>query len=282
MSSLNLASTNNNRSYRSDKEELWRWLTLYRALLRGDQRDFEQIARSLCPHIPLIEAMYVSMSKKITGAGDTGLHVLVGAGKWFDDLMNRPRMIISVLTLRNSDGHTPLCVAAMVGNMKAAKVLLQLEMELPPNVRAGIDAVGPYPIIEAVRYGHKEMVLLLIGDYVAKKLEGSPPTKQSTTSLFLHLLVVAGFYDLLLALVRYHPVLTRTDFYGGDDESLLSLMAEKPSAFWSGTQLGFWHRLLYSGSIRTMFILSRAIVFSSVYVLSRENYATYMLRLVED
>ncbi|MCD7456423.1 hypothetical protein HAX54_031726 [Datura stramonium] len=120
------------------------------------------------------------MSKKITGAGDTGLHVLVGAGKWFDDLMNRPRTIISVLTLRNSDGHTPLCVAAMVGNMKAAKVLLQLEMELPPNVRAGIDAVGPYPIIEAV-------------------------SKET---------------DLLLALVRYHPVLTRTDFYGGDDESL--------------------------------------------------------------
>ncbi|XP_059309226.1 uncharacterized protein LOC132060282 isoform X3 [Lycium ferocissimum] len=185
------------------------------------------------------------MSKKITGAADSGLHVLVGAGKWFDDLMRDPTMISPLLTLRNRDGHTPLCVAATVGNMQAARKLLPLEMGLPPTLRALNEAVGPYPIIEAARYGHKEMVLLLIWD-MGRKMCGSPPTKESAASLFLHLLVEAGFYDLLLALVQRHLGLGRAEFYGDNNESLLSLMAAKPSAFRSGTQLSFWQQLLYS------------------------------------
>lgn len=81
---------------------------------------------------------------------------------------------------------------------------------------------------------------------------------------------------MLLALVRRFPGLARAEFYGdNDDVSLLSLMAETPSAFRSGTQLGFWQRLLYSGNIPTMIILSPAI-FSSAYVLSSDSYAAYV------
>lgn len=58
--------------------------------------------------------------------------------------------------------------------------------------------------------------------------------------------------DVLLALVRYHPYLSWAEFSG--DESLLSLMTEKPSAFPSGTQLGFGQWLLYPGSVHSMFI----------------------------
>ncbi|XP_059309228.1 ankyrin repeat-containing protein NPR4-like isoform X2 [Lycium ferocissimum] len=159
--------------------------------------------------------------------------------------MHNPTMIGPPLTLRNRDGHTPLCVAAMVGNMQAARKLLLLEMGLPPTLPALNEAVGPYPIIEAARYGHREMVLLLIGD-MDRTMEGSAPTKESTASLFLHLLVVAGFYDVLLDLVLLHPGLARAEFYGDNNESLLSLMAGKPSAFRSGTQLSFWQRLHYS------------------------------------
>ncbi|XP_016566869.1 uncharacterized protein LOC107865013 [Capsicum annuum] len=179
------------------------------------------------------------MSSKITRAGDIALHVLVGAGKWFDSL----EIGGDGLALRSEDGHTPLCVAAMVGNIKATEKLLQLEMELPPNMRALNDAAGPYPIIEATKYGHKEIVLVLIRDFMARKMGCSRPTMQSPASIFLHQLVVAGFYDVLLALVRYHPYLSWAEFSG--DESLLSLMTEKPSAFPSGTQLGFGQWLLY-------------------------------------
>lgn len=78
---------------------------------------------------------------------------------------------------------------------------------------------------------------------------------------------------MLLALVRRFPGLARAEFYGdNDDVSLLSLMAETPSAFRSGTQLPFWQRLLYSGNISTMFILSPAIVFSSAYVLKKRLF----------
>ncbi|XP_016472705.1 uncharacterized protein LOC107794692 isoform X2 [Nicotiana tabacum] len=235
---LEAANTSNNNVHhspspgRSEKDQLWRCLPLYRALLRGDQCDLELAARPMGP-------LYKAWDCKITRAGDTTLHVIVGAGKWFDD----PTVGPSAYTSRNNDGYTPLCVAAMVGNMEAAKNLLQLN----PGLGSLDDAVGPYPIIEAVRYGHKEMVLLLIGD-MERKMEGSPPTKQSTASHFLHLLVVAGFYDVLLALLRRHPGLARAEFYGDNNESLLSLLAEIPSAFRSGTQLRFWHwqQLLYS------------------------------------
>ncbi|XP_016472725.1 uncharacterized protein LOC107794692 isoform X6 [Nicotiana tabacum] len=254
MSSLpNLAAnTSNNNVHhspspgRSEKDQLWRCLPLYRALLRGDQCDLELAARPMGP-------LYKAWDCKITRAGDTTLHVIVGAGKWFDD----PTVGPSAYTSRNNDGYTPLCVAAMVGNMEAAKNLLQLN----PGLGSLDDAVGPYPIIEAVRYGHKEMVLLLIGD-MERKMEGSPPTKQSTASHFLHLLVVAGFYDVLLALLRRHPGLARAEFYGDNNESLLSLLAEIPSAFRSGTQLRFWHwqQLLYSGiMIKSMIHAAREI-----------------------
>ncbi|PHU17226.1 hypothetical protein BC332_12921 [Capsicum chinense] len=59
--------------------------------------------------------------------------------------------------------------------------------------------------------------------------------------------------DVLVALVRHYPYFAGVEF--SDDESLLSLMAEEPSAFWSGTQLGFWQWLL-SDFIHNMFILS--------------------------
>ncbi|XP_018634111.1 ankyrin repeat-containing protein At5g02620-like [Nicotiana tomentosiformis] len=132
--------------------------------------------------------------------------------------------------------------------MEAAKKLLQLETEIRSVRATDDDTVGRYPIIEAARYGHKEMVLLLIGD-MATKMADSPPTKESAASTFLHLLVVAEFYDVLLALVRRFPGLARAEFYGDKgDVSLLSLMAETPSAFRSGTQLPFWQRLLYSVS----------------------------------
>ncbi|KAM3281282.1 hypothetical protein P3S67_028303 [Capsicum chacoense] len=75
---------------------------------------------------------------------------------------------------------------------------------------------------------------------MARKMGHSGPTIQSPVSIFLHQLVVAGFYDVLLALVRRYPYFAGVEF--SDDESLLSLMAEKPSAFWSGTQLGSWQR----------------------------------------
>ncbi|KAM3338920.1 hypothetical protein P3S68_031006 [Capsicum galapagoense] len=235
------ASTSNSNVYllpthgRSNEEELWICLPLYRALLRGDEFGFQEAARSLLLRFPLYEAM----SSKITRAGDTALHVLVGAGNWFDSL----EIDGDGLALRNEDGHTPLCVDAMVGNIKATEKLLQLEMELPPNMRALNDAAGPYPIIEATKYGHKEIVLVLIRDFMARKMGCSRPTMQSPASIFLHQLVVAGFYDVLLALVRHHPYFSWAEFSG--DESLLSLMTEKPSAFPSGTQLGFGQWLLY-------------------------------------
>ncbi|PHT54172.1 hypothetical protein CQW23_08634 [Capsicum baccatum] len=164
------------------------------------------------------------------------------------DRSNEEELLICLPLYRAllKDGHTPLCVAAMVGNIKATEKLLQLEMELPPNKRALNDAAGPYPIIEATKYGHKEIVLVLIRDFMARKMGCSRPTMQSPASIFLHQLVVAGFYahtlltrllriscldetDVLLALVRHHPYLSWAEFSG--DESLLSLMTEKPSAF---------------------------------------------------
>ncbi|XP_016486409.1 uncharacterized protein LOC107806705 isoform X2 [Nicotiana tabacum] len=226
----------------NEEKKLWGCLPLYRALLRENQSGFEKEAKALSKFPP-----DVTICRKVTRAGDTGLHVLVGAGKWYDSVISKPKSYaLEGLVIRNNNGHTPLCVAAKVGNMEAAKKLLQLETEIRSVRATDDDTVGRYPIIEAARYGHKEMVLLWIGD-MATKMADSPPTKESAASTFLHLLVVAEFYDVLLALVRRFPGLARAEFYGdNDDVSLLSLMAETPSAFRSGTQLGFWQRLLYS------------------------------------
>ncbi|KAJ9168040.1 hypothetical protein P3X46_019615 [Hevea brasiliensis] len=148
------------------------------------------------------------------------------------------RMSRLQLGLQNSNGDTVLSIAAIVGNTRAAIMIVNKQPNLPQIGNRD----GGVPLLEAARHGQKEMISYLLevnGDY----LQAAEYSADKPGVFFMNLLVLAGFYDLALELVQSHPPLARVEYYGG--ESLLSAMASKPSAFPSGIQLDFWHRLIH-------------------------------------
>ncbi|XP_057985756.1 uncharacterized protein LOC110652274 isoform X2 [Hevea brasiliensis] len=202
---------------------------LYKAILKGDLEP----VKSICSGDPL------ALEARITENLDTALHIAVGTGMANHIVMYLiNRMSRLQLGLQNSNGDTVLSIAAIVGNTRAAIMIVNKQPNLPQIGNRD----GGVPLLEAARHGQKEMISYLLevnGDY----LQAAEYSADKPGVFFMNLLVLAGFYDLALELVQSHPPLARVEYYGG--ESLLSAMASKPSAFPSGIQLDFWHRLIH-------------------------------------
>ncbi|XP_042752260.1 ankyrin repeat-containing protein NPR4 isoform X2 [Lactuca sativa] len=90
---------------------------LYHSTRKGDWDRVERILRE----------GRVTVIDKITNNGNTALHVAVGTSKKREFLEKLLEMIpenTQLLDVRNSDGSTPLHVAAIIGNTEAADILV--------------------------------------------------------------------------------------------------------------------------------------------------------------
>ncbi|GJU84958.1 ankyrin repeat-containing domain, PGG domain protein [Tanacetum coccineum] len=71
---------------------------------------------------------------KITNNGNTALHVAVGSSsknnKFLEELLEMTPAENTLVDVQNSDGSTPLHVAAIVGNTEAAKILKEENREV--------------------------------------------------------------------------------------------------------------------------------------------------------
>ncbi|KAH7852672.1 hypothetical protein Vadar_027708 [Vaccinium darrowii] len=106
-----------NSEQRKVNEEWWRRLPLLKATLRGDWEAAERI----------FEQDRSALTATISETRDTALHVAVGSLgieciHFVEKLVDL--MPADALAARNSDGCTPLHIAAYVGNTKAAKILV--------------------------------------------------------------------------------------------------------------------------------------------------------------
>ncbi|XP_021727660.1 uncharacterized protein LOC110694800 [Chenopodium quinoa] len=98
-------------------KDLGGYLPLYKAVVRGDWNE----ARKFLDEDP--EALIA----KITIASETALHIAVGTGKdleFVEKLIRR--MSPEDLALTDQNGETALSVAAVVGNIRAAKLLVNI------------------------------------------------------------------------------------------------------------------------------------------------------------
>ncbi|XP_038886804.1 ankyrin repeat-containing protein ITN1-like [Benincasa hispida] len=221
--------SDDSRTYQAERiwdESVIRHALLYRAALMGKWEDaeaiFSQDSAAIVSKINLLE--------------ETALHVAVGTGNNLDFVEKLVKLMCErslSLELQDSHGNTALAMAAIVGNVEAAKILVSRNEELP-SVK---NKLNYSPLLLAAKYGHRDIILYLLTVTNDEEVF----TAQAGARL-LNFLITFDFYDIALDILYSHPILAiEQDHYG---VYALQMIAEKPDVFETGTQLGFWQRLL--------------------------------------
>lgn len=204
------------------------YLPLYKAAIRGNW----EIARRFFDLNP--DAITATITKNL----ETVLHVSVGrieTIKFVDELIRL--MPTDTLSQRNKFKETALHLAAKYGNVNAAKLLVDRHPGLP-NLWNDSDLV---PLHLAALFGHKEMLSYLL-TVTSDNVQPSPLSDQPGVTL-MNIVVTSGFYDVALDLLQRNPKLATTITPGNNTP--LSIIAGKPSAFPSGSSLSFGQLLIY-------------------------------------
>ncbi|GJX03454.1 ankyrin repeat-containing domain, PGG domain protein [Tanacetum coccineum] len=153
----------------------------------------------------------------ITESCETVLHIAVlGKSYWFVEYLVS-LMEKKDLELQNVNGQTALCLAAMAGHVKIAKILVKKNtalLDMP-------DSRGMMPLYMAVLYGKHEMVKYLYHN--SHKMTGDYWTHQNRVCVLVKS-VESNLFDVALQIVTDCPELAI-------NESVLALLARKPYAF---------------------------------------------------
>lgn len=159
-------------------KEIGGYLPLYKAALGGQWKE----ARKFIDEDP------EALTAKISIASETALHVAVGTRKnvsFVEKLIRK--MSPEELALTDQNGETALFVAATVGNIEAARLLVSKNPDLP-----NISSKSGLPIHRAAQYGQKPMVLYLL-DVTRKDMDPNPFSGEYGIKLLVSI-IVAEFY----------------------------------------------------------------------------------------
>uniref|UniRef100_A0A803MHE2 PGG domain-containing protein n=1 Tax=Chenopodium quinoa TaxID=63459 RepID=A0A803MHE2_CHEQI len=205
-------------------KDLGGYLPLYKAVVKGEWNK----ARKFLDDDP------EALTAKITIASETVLHIAVGTGKdleFVDKLIRR--MSPENLALTDQNGETALSVAAVVGNIRAAKLLVSKNPD-SPNISGKLGL----PIHRASQYGQETMIRYLL-DVTRDDIESSPFAGESGGKLLIDI-ITAEFFGIALYLVGRYPEMATAEVHGVG--SPLSVLARKSNAFPSGA-VSRWHLL---------------------------------------
>ncbi|CAM8946715.1 unnamed protein product [Rhodiola kirilowii] len=200
---------------------------LYTASLHGD---WEKA-------VPILDEHGVNARRAIIdGRSGTPLHVAVESGPrsipFVRNLVDRSTK--DDLEVKNADGCTPLEIAARVGNLEAAKVLIEKHSELL-YIRSS-SRKSDFPIHTAARYEHKEM-----GCYMLTVTETGhspdPYDPEGSGHKLLRLIIKAEFYDDAFALIERVPELGVSEKEPALAIRTFNTIAKNPSAFAKGLQV---------------------------------------------
>ncbi|CAM8914850.1 unnamed protein product [Rhodiola kirilowii] len=202
-------------------------LQLYKAATTGDWKSAKII---LGEHEVLKTA-------KIRRDSETALHVAVGCGpitiKFVEEFLNI--LTTSDLELTNMDGHTALGIAAKVGNLEAARLLVLKNPNLP-NISS--EGYTGFPIHCAAEYGHKKLLLFLL-EVTTNKAYLIPGDHKYDGKKFFYDIMKAEFYDVALSVIKRDR---NVSIWGASKG--LNLLAESPSSFSFGRDTKFLKRFV--------------------------------------
>ncbi|KAF8403426.1 hypothetical protein HHK36_011530 [Tetracentron sinense] len=170
----------------------------------------------------------------------TALHVASARGhfKFVKELLKR--MLPAELAFQDINGDTALHLAAISGSTDIAKSILRKNLALA-QIRS---KDGWTPLLYAAtvaRLEQKELVWHLC--LVTRDDDPSPFADAFGAELICNI-TASGFYDISLHLVKRYPHLATA--VNAENDTVLSLMAQRPSAFPSGSRLGFWKQCIYA------------------------------------
>ncbi|KAL5752084.1 hypothetical protein ACOSP7_022263 [Xanthoceras sorbifolium] len=168
---------------------------------------------------------------------DTALHIAVLAGhvKIVEELVKRIRR--ENLAQMNKNNATALNFAATGGVVKIAEYLVKKNPDLL-KIRNKYDYI---PVVVASLYGHRDMVRYL---YSVTPPEELSPERGKNGAMLLTACIIDDLYDIALDLLHRHRELAYA--YDSDGDTAIDVLAQKPSAFPSGTQLALWQQWIYS------------------------------------
>ncbi|XP_004289303.1 PREDICTED: ankyrin repeat-containing protein At3g12360-like [Fragaria vesca subsp. vesca] len=170
---------------------------------------------------------------RITKGLETALHIAAGAKHtiFVEELVKW--MSPEDLELKNDVENTALFFAAVSGIKRIAQAMVEVNSRLP-RIRGSNNSTALH---RATLLGHREMVWYLYSK--TKRIL----TYQDRVGLLIAA-ITADLYDVALDIVKQHPemALARDE----NQETALHVMARKPSAYYSGSQLGFWERCILS------------------------------------
>ncbi|KAK6941301.1 Ankyrin repeat [Dillenia turbinata] len=214
------------------KENLNKYLPLYKAALRGDWETAKAI----------FDGDESALTAKITFFEENALHLAAGAGhaQFVINMMDRIPVddLELYLELRDVHGRTALTFAAMAGCTEAARAMLSRN----PRLTQLMDKNGRAPILDAALIGSKDVLSYLCS--VTHNEEPNYPLRGEAGGRLLNNIIASDHYDVALQLLQKYPELALCR-----DESRvtpLDVLAQRPSAFPSAAHLSFLQRLIYS------------------------------------
>ncbi|XP_027932845.1 uncharacterized protein LOC114188472 [Vigna unguiculata] len=187
---------------------------------------------------------------RINESRGTALHVAVNDGKV--ELVNilvgsilsheGREVVRSNSALRSTDerGDTPLHLAASRGFISMIKCIIGENGERKDLIRVRNNR-GETPLFRAVLTSQTKAFVYLYN--VSKGLE--VPLKNYDGDTILHHAIWREFLDLAIIIIHCYPELAKTP--NKDGATPLKVLARKPSAFKSGTNLPWWKQILYYG-----------------------------------
>uniref|UniRef100_A0A7N0TIP4 Uncharacterized protein n=1 Tax=Kalanchoe fedtschenkoi TaxID=63787 RepID=A0A7N0TIP4_KALFE len=209
------------------------YFPLYEAAMAGDWENAKQI---------IDQNGGETLRAKIRGYSETVMHVAVGSGPRTTPFVAELLKLSTPadLEVKNIEGCTPLGIAAKVGNVEAAKLLVAKN---PRLLYVASRDGSCFPIHSAAENGHREMLLYLLR--VTREGQVPDPYDPDVSGpRLLRLIIQAEFYDAALQLLERRPKLATS---GMQTNQSLLILAENASAFSpSGRNGGVLQPLIYT------------------------------------
>ncbi|KAL8505211.1 hypothetical protein ACS0TY_016433 [Phlomoides rotata] len=196
-------------SKKKEDEELQKRLPLYKATLGGDWNNAERIFRE----------DRNALESSVAFTKETVLHAAIGTGMNIDFVQNLIDMMPDdLLDIEVKDDFTPLHVAALAGNTKAAKMLVARR----PDLVYRMTTTGLLPIHFAAESGHRETLAYLIS--ITNNNMNFWSGLLGLKLLFYT--IDAGFYDVALDMTKKYPSLATLRDDGNGSSALQKIVGK--------------------------------------------------------
>ncbi|OIV94872.1 hypothetical protein TanjilG_22069 [Lupinus angustifolius] len=199
--------------------------------------------------IETYKAHWNAQKTYIDGDRGTALHVAVNGGvvDTVEILINviRKNKIESVLKLKNERGDTPLHLAASRGFRKICKLIIGQNQERKHLIKVR-NTLGETPLFLAALSWQKTTFAYLFQVFQNDIVNLRVLIRDSDGDTILHSAIRREFFDLAIIIIKYCPKLH--DIQNMKGITPLKLLANRPSAFKSGSNLTWWRQIIYYGT----------------------------------